>query len=151
MYMCGTCILLCCVVCVYRLVCAFHLFLYLFFFFFKQKTAYEMRISDWSSDVCSLPLVVVRRHRAGDRLHQFPALGDWLRRASDHDGDGVARAIGGGHDAYIIIAGGARRELLPRAGLVTVGTSGRHPKIGRAHVGTPVTNAHLVCRLLLEQ
>src|SRR3546814_1052627 len=25
----------------------------LFFFFFKQKTAYEMRISDWSSDVCS--------------------------------------------------------------------------------------------------
>src|SRR3546814_17209715 len=29
-----------------------------FFFFFKQKTAYEMRISDWSSDVCSSDLVV---------------------------------------------------------------------------------------------
>src|SRR3546814_1326434 len=29
----------------------------LFFFFFKQKTAYEMRISDWSSDVCSSDLV----------------------------------------------------------------------------------------------
>src|SRR3546814_9222023 len=27
------------------------------FFFFKQKTAYEMRISDWSSDVCSSDLV----------------------------------------------------------------------------------------------
>src|SRR3546814_2566393 len=27
-------------------------------FFFKQKTAYEMRISDWSSDVCSSDLVV---------------------------------------------------------------------------------------------
>src|SRR3546814_12262296 len=27
-----------------------------FFFFFKQKTAYEMRISDWSSDVCSSDL-----------------------------------------------------------------------------------------------
>src|SRR3546814_10251141 len=26
------------------------------FFFFKQKTAYEMRISDWSSDVCSADL-----------------------------------------------------------------------------------------------
>src|SRR3546814_6568300 len=26
------------------------------FFFFKQKTAYEMRISDWSSDVCSSDL-----------------------------------------------------------------------------------------------
>src|SRR3546814_8996172 len=29
-----------------------------FFFFFKQKTAYEMRISDWSSDVCSSDLVL---------------------------------------------------------------------------------------------
>src|SRR3546814_1161486 len=27
------------------------------FFFFKQKTAYEMRISDWSSDVCSSDLL----------------------------------------------------------------------------------------------
>src|SRR3546814_7564990 len=32
------------------------LFRLLFFFFFKQKTAYEMRISDWSSDVCSSDL-----------------------------------------------------------------------------------------------
>src|SRR3546814_3575311 len=30
--------------------------MFLFFFFFKQKTAYEMRISDWSSDVCSSDL-----------------------------------------------------------------------------------------------
>src|SRR3546814_18287342 len=29
---------------------------FLSFFFFKQKTAYEMRISDWSSDVCSSDL-----------------------------------------------------------------------------------------------
>src|SRR3546814_5057776 len=29
---------------------------FLFIFFFKQKTAYEMRISDWSSDVCSSDL-----------------------------------------------------------------------------------------------
>src|SRR3546814_10735456 len=29
---------------------------FIFFFFFKQKTAYEMRISDWSSDVCSSDL-----------------------------------------------------------------------------------------------
>src|SRR3546814_16424151 len=34
----------------------FHAILF-FFFFFKQKTAYEMRISDWSSDVCSSDLV----------------------------------------------------------------------------------------------
>src|SRR3546814_16736302 len=30
-------------------------------FFFKQKTAYEMRISDWSSDVCSSDLARIRR------------------------------------------------------------------------------------------
>src|SRR3546814_6391041 len=32
------------------------IFLLYVFFFFKQKTAYEMRISDWSSDVCSSDL-----------------------------------------------------------------------------------------------
>src|SRR3546814_3438123 len=31
------------------------------FFFFKQKTAYEMRISDWSSDVCSSDLGTIRQ------------------------------------------------------------------------------------------
>src|SRR3546814_19453181 len=31
-------------------------YMYIFFFFFKQKTAYELRISDWSSDVCSSDL-----------------------------------------------------------------------------------------------
>src|SRR3546814_11415504 len=35
------------------------------FFFFKQKTAYEMRISDWSSDVCSSDL-------RGDAIEQPP-------------------------------------------------------------------------------
>src|SRR3546814_15418688 len=35
------------------------------FFFFKQKTAYEMRISDWSSDVCSSDLAV---HAIGDKV-----------------------------------------------------------------------------------
>src|SRR3546814_5546065 len=34
------------------------------FFFFKQKTAYEMRISDWSSDVCSSDLATVQAERA---------------------------------------------------------------------------------------
>src|SRR3546814_1632715 len=36
-----------------HLICVSILFV---FFFFKQKTAYEMRISDWSSDVCSSDL-----------------------------------------------------------------------------------------------
>src|SRR3546814_10766537 len=41
----------------------FIVILYCFYFilFFKQKTAYEMRISDWSSDVCSSDLLVEKR------------------------------------------------------------------------------------------
>src|SRR3546814_7285369 len=34
-----------------------------FVFFFKQKTAYEMRMSDWSSDVCSSDLAPAHRYR----------------------------------------------------------------------------------------
>src|SRR3546814_1798570 len=44
------------------------------FFFFKQKTAYEMRISDWSSDVCSSDLKKIAMNRGGkiDRnLHRL--------------------------------------------------------------------------------
>src|SRR3546814_10631354 len=39
------------------------------FFFFKQKTAYEMRISDWSSDVCSSDLAagLLVAHERQDR------------------------------------------------------------------------------------
>src|SRR3546814_6761075 len=40
--------------CYHRLIVVFTRCIY--FFFFKQKTAYEMRISDWSSDVCSSDL-----------------------------------------------------------------------------------------------
>src|SRR3546814_10241921 len=48
-------------------------------FFFKQKTAYEMRISDWSSDVCSSDLAAhrVRRGPSSVRCGGF----DLLRRA----------------------------------------------------------------------
>src|SRR3546814_7079954 len=42
--------------------------LFLIFFFFKQKTAYEMRISDWSSDVCSSDLLGTDR-RGEDAAH----------------------------------------------------------------------------------
>src|SRR3546814_3279919 len=45
------------------------------FFFFKQKTAYEMRISDWSSDVCSSDLVRMRPRsvpQCGSVRHMVP-------------------------------------------------------------------------------
>src|SRR3546814_620843 len=40
----------------------------MFFFFFKQKTAYEMRISDWSSDVCSSDLMTDHARELAARL-----------------------------------------------------------------------------------
>src|SRR3546814_980360 len=49
------------------------------FLFFKQKTAYEMRISDWSSDVCSSDLVAARArpvdHRRGEAGQLAVAVG----------------------------------------------------------------------------
>src|SRR3546814_6723629 len=51
------------------------------FFFFKQKTAYEMRISDWSSDVCSSDLLprLVPAFAEG-RLHRLSRSGLFGRR-----------------------------------------------------------------------
>src|SRR3546814_1765726 len=50
----------------------------MFFVLFKQKTAYEMRISDWSSDVCSSDLLDIddvetpdERGRVGERQRAF--------------------------------------------------------------------------------
>src|SRR3546814_3318124 len=46
------------------------------FFFFKQKTAYEMRISDWSSDVCSSDLIYTKWRGMGPmtNLLFFPSM-----------------------------------------------------------------------------
>src|SRR3546814_4391691 len=51
------------------------------FFFFKQKTAYEMRISDWSSDVCSSDLCRDRLGLRGDGRGR--QAGAWQR--DEHD------------------------------------------------------------------
>src|SRR3546814_10382032 len=42
-----------------------------FLFFFKQKTAYEMRISDWSSDVCSSDIAALRRVSQADGVAEL--------------------------------------------------------------------------------
>src|SRR3546814_675503 len=68
----------------------------LFLFFFKQKTAYEMRISDWSSDVCSsdLPLSfdyglnqMLSMFRAGGTvvLHDFLLAKSALKAMENHE------------------------------------------------------------------
>src|SRR3546814_14472139 len=68
-------------------------------FFFKQKTAYEMRISDWSSDVCSSDLPSVARERQQVRAdEQHPRL-----RLRQHRGElrgSQARVEGVAHRAH---------------------------------------------------
>src|SRR3546814_10150609 len=68
--------------------------------FFKQKTAYEMRISDWSSDVCSSDLIVVVA-AAGPQERR----GEHLLLAVDGRGDrpGLARRVpvGAGHPVVV--------------------------------------------------
>src|SRR3546814_7397909 len=67
------------------------------FFFFKQKTAYEMRISDWSSDVCSADLRALQ-HR--DQLRDAGELATDQYRdpsgagRSDAGADGTGRGAG---------------------------------------------------------
>src|SRR3546814_2145352 len=61
--------------------------MFVVFFFFKQKTAYEMRISDWSSDVCSSDLV---ENDAGE-----PVSADNHAIDIDANGDGWVRMSSG--------------------------------------------------------
>src|SRR3546814_17468478 len=76
------------------------------FFFFKQKTAYEMRISDWSSDVCSSDLQVVAE---ADRIHR--AVG----RGQRHDHQ---EAAGGALDAHALLGHRTRQPRLDAADAV---------------------------------
>src|SRR3546814_7602921 len=90
------------------------------FFFFKQKTAYEMRISDWSSDVCSSDL----NQRFERRLHQRVVVG--LDRDPHHrlcPGRAQERAPAPGNT-------GLRRR---QRGFHAVGL-GRPGTVGTAHI-----------------
>src|SRR3546814_7563927 len=87
--------------------------------FFKQKTAYEMRISDWSSDVCSSDLAarqhadvragrgnraerVARQHRDRNR-HVLQAFLEALR---GHDDVAEPAVFDGGTDGCVLRGGG---------------------------------------------
>src|SRR3546814_5054610 len=82
------------------MICKFHTTI---FFFFKQKTAYELRISDWSSDVCSSDLVLPALERALRGLRRAVARGNRVdprrvggrgRRGGAADQRAAARAPG---------------------------------------------------------
>src|SRR3546814_20374948 len=63
--------------------------LFFCFFFFKQKTAYEMRISDWSSDVCSSDLCMIENDKVNLMIQN--RIGHFIRLAGT-DKQGSIRA-----------------------------------------------------------
>src|SRR3546814_11889402 len=85
------------------------------FFFFKQKTAYEMRISDWSSDVCSSDLI----HRGGHVVVN-PARAD---TAEERERSGM----------------GVEHHLLRLAG---IGSPDEHPAMAQPHMGVLHRSRH---------
>src|SRR3546814_11339502 len=86
---------------------------YMLFFFFKQKTAYEMRISDWSSDVCSSDLLIPFADSVGaSETFSFSAATDAgyldLENALENLGQGYGGvgALGTNYDAALNAARG---------------------------------------------
>src|SRR3546814_4022769 len=109
----------------------------MYFFFFKQKTAYEMRISDWSSDVCSSDL---RRTslRAGTHHQRWNAALQILRRtdAFSRQGVGVERRDGD-WNVLLVLFDPPRQDdhFLDPVGRRECGARlNRRGEIGRAHV-----------------
>src|SRR3546814_2961464 len=101
------------------------------FFFFKQKTAYEMRISDWSSDVCSSDLrdePLARRALVGQEDEQrtfvadifpvvreiadeLPGLRAWLAEIVERQGIARIGALGRGDEQIAAVVGDLRRVV----------------------------------------
>src|SRR3546814_6304642 len=131
-------------------------------FCFKQTTAYEMRISDWSSDVCSSDLHAQTAQRAG---RPVPLHADREQSDAHHGGLYLRsidcarrlRALQGHHRARrkprphlaLVPAPPPPAALRRRSSLLGRGRAFRQDR--KSTRRTPVTNAHLVCRLLLEK
>src|SRR3546814_10812399 len=110
-----------------------------------------MRISDWSSDVCSSDLVRYAatgsvepakqgRPRGSGKLGPYrQAIVDKVKAKPDITMPDLAVWLEARHGVSVDPSN--LSKFLGKEGF----------KIGRAHVWTPVTNAHLVCRLLLEK
>src|SRR3546814_3667061 len=106
------------------------------FFFFKQKTAYEMRISDWSSDVCSSDLL-----RTGFGNEVAPFISDEAVTVEDLP-ILLANTVGG-DDRHDVRHGVAQHGAAPHPAGVQIGIivlrsygscNEQHSHIGRAHV-----------------
>src|SRR3546814_1106759 len=106
-----------------------------YFFFFKQKTAYEMRISDWSSDVCSSDLMA----KAGEIVR----LGRGLYQVVDADFGGdhalaeVAKTVPKG--IICLLSALAFHELtdqIPARIWIAIGLRSEERRVGKECVST---------------
>src|SRR3546814_3097133 len=96
-----------------------YVWLLVFFFFFKQKTAYEMRISDWSSDVCSSDLSLptpAASLAAASELAQGGLSGRLIIETSTVSPHDVAQlcALAAQHGATVVdaaIVGGVHKQI----------------------------------------
>src|SRR3546814_10200058 len=89
------------------------------FFFFKQKTAYEMRISDWSSDVCSSDLHRIDRHPTMSRhpvtpMHEADLRSHFAQLGAGRVGSVDYRTCAAGHQAIQEIGRASCRERVWR-------------------------------------
>src|SRR3546814_2036591 len=129
------------------------------FFFFKQKTAYEMRMSDWSSDVCSSDLqcsqlsgLWARANGCGDPGSYSSCKGHPPSARSTAPGSHRLKYAGLNIQAPCGRPGITHRFNCADFSLACRGLRGYQGKRSEAHTSeTPVTNAQLVCRLLLEK
>src|SRR3546814_1241413 len=128
------------------------------FFFFKQKAAYEMRISDWSSDVCSSDLRALLPLRRADftvLCGDDPSCANAIARGADGVISVASNVVPAG---FVRLCALAASDPEPAASLdsrlaplyrILACEPNPTPEIGRAPVGTPVPNAQLVCSPLL--
>src|SRR3546814_4924010 len=105
-----------------------------FSFLFKQKTAYEMRISDWSSGVCSSDLYRIENGKLGAPIKGATLIGDGPSVLTRVEGIGSDFAL----DEGIGMCGKGGQGVPAGVGQPTllVGglTVGGRAEIGRAHV-----------------
>src|SRR3546814_7957471 len=90
-------------------------------FFFKQKTAYEMRISDWSSDVCSSDLqdVALMEGTIADNISRFSKVPDARLIISAAKAAGV-------HEMEVHLRDGYQTELGPHVTALSAGQRQRN-------------------------
>src|SRR3546814_1817396 len=102
------------------------------FFFFKQKTAYEMRISDWSSDVCSSDL---QNH--GNYIVQLGNVVRWMGEQAEALGVDLFPGFAAAEILYTD-SGAVKGVATGDMGVARDGTHTEHyqpgMEIGRAHV-----------------